>query len=102
MGIVGDRTLYIVPLPIRQNARQGLQQRRQQKRTNNIPNAFEVATALITGKVDKSILIKMLMFFKDEIKNSRKKPPATLTERLMFGGDEGLKFVLEHVKELKK
>lgn len=97
MVLGGDRTPYIVPLSVRNSARLGLRTRRNSKRIGNTENSFEVATALITGQVDKIILLKMVKFFKDEIKT--KKPSS---DRLLFGGNDGLKFVLTHVKELKK
>lgn len=39
----------------------------------------------------------MLKFFKDEIDNKKQS-----SDRLLFGGNDGLKFVLDHVKELQK
>ena len=99
-ALVGDRTLYIVPLSVRQNARLGLQLRRKSKRTKDIPHSFEVATALITGKVNKMTLIKMFNFFAH--KKSVVTKAHTPEEKLLFGGNEGLKFVLEYVRELKQ
>lgn len=99
-ALVGDRTLYNVPLSVRQNARLGLQLRRKSKRTKDIPHGYEVATALITGKVNKSILIMMLNFF--AYKNKPVTKAYSSEEKLLFGGNEGLKFVLEYVRELKQ
>ena len=98
MSIVGDRTSYIVPLSVRKSAKSGLELRRKSKRSNDIRHSFEVATALITGRIDKSILAKMAVFFKEQSQNKT----ATSQQLLLFGGEGGLKFVLEHVKELKK
>ena len=100
--MLSDRIPFIVPLSVRNNARLGLSARRNSKRVGNVENSFEVATALLSGQINKNILFKMLKFFKDEIKNSRKKEIASTNDRLLFGGNDGLKFVLNHVKELQK
>ena len=100
--MLSDRTPIIVPLSVRNNARLGLRARRSNKRVGNVENSFEVATALLSGQINKNILLKMLKFFKDEIENSQKKGVASTNDRLLFGGNDGLKFVLSHVKELQK
>jgi hypothetical protein len=93
-----ETTYYIVPLPIRKSAKSGLKLRRKSKRGNDIRNSFEVATALITGRISKDILIKMALFFKEQSQNKT----ATSQQLLLFGGESGLKFVVDHAKELKK
>jgi len=95
--VVIDKTTYIIPLSIRKSAKSGLEFRRKSKRGNDIRHSFEVATALITGQISKDILIKMALFFKEQAQNKT----ATSQQLLLFGGEAGLKFVLEHVKELK-
>jgi hypothetical protein len=98
MLLSGDRTSFIVPLPVRKSAKLGLELRRKSKRGNDIRHSFEVATALITGTINKDILLKMAVFFKEQTQNKT----ATNQQLLLWGGEAGLKFVLEHVKELQK
>jgi hypothetical protein len=92
---VGDRTTYIIPLPIRKSAKSGLELRRKSARGNDIRHGFEVATALITGQISKDILIKMALFFKEQAQNKT----ATSQQLLLFGGEAGLKFVLENINK---
>ena len=93
--IVSDRTSYIVPLPVSRSARLGLHIRRKSKRGNDIKHSFEVATALISGRINKNILIKMILFFKEQAQTKT----ATNDQLLLFGGEAGLKFVGELLKQ---
>jgi hypothetical protein len=93
MRLVGDNALYTVPLPVIRNARAGLVLRRKTARGNDIKNSFEVATALISGRITKQILLKMAMFFNEN-------KTATNDQLLLFGGEAGLKFVLGLKDEL--
>jgi hypothetical protein len=92
--IVSDRTFYIVPLSVSRNARLGLQLRRKSKRDKDIKHSFEVATALISGRIDRNILIKMILFFKEQAQTKT----ATNEQMQLFGGVAGLKFVQEEFK----
>ena len=97
MRLVGDNTFYTVPLPVIRNARAGLAFRRKSKRGNEIKYGFEVATALISGRIAKQILIKMILFFKEQAQTKT----ATNEQLLLFGGEAGIKFGLDNLKELK-
>jgi hypothetical protein len=92
MRLAGDNALYTVPLPVIRNARLGLALRRKSVRGNDIKHGFEVATALMSGRITKPILLKMALFFKDKT--------ATKEQLLLFGGEAGLKFVMGLRNEL--
>ena len=93
--ILGDRTLFNVPLSVRKNAKSGLELRRKSKRGNDIKHSFQVATALLSGTISKDILVKMVLFFKEQAQTKT----ATNDQLLLFGGEAGLKFVGELLKQ---
>ena len=93
MRLVGDNTFYTVPLPVIRNARAGLAFRRKSKRGNDIKHGFEIATALISGRITKQTLLKMAVFFNEN-------KIATKEQLLLFGGEAGIKFMMGLKDEL--
>jgi hypothetical protein len=96
MRLAGDNALYTVPLPVIRNARLGLALRRKSARGNDIKHGFDVASALISGRITKQTLFKMALFFNEQSQDRT----ATKEQLLLFGGETGLKFVIGLKNEL--